>query len=182
MEALPTGTLAGAGSFRCERCGFGVALHERDAVPECPSCGHARFSRASLFGPPQAPGEDDLMPESPEWLDEAREALSTPGAYVAFHDDERVHVVPLQDGWTRVGRSLSAHVRFDDPTVSRRHALLYCDPTQARVLDDRSLNGVFCNGEKVDLAELNNGDEIAVGRFRLYFLTVVSDRSTARVG
>ena len=71
MEALPTGTLAGAGSFRCERCGFGVALHERDAVPECPSCGHARFSRASLFGPLQAPGEDDLMPESPEWLDEA---------------------------------------------------------------------------------------------------------------
>ena len=157
MEALPTGTLAGAGSFRCDRCGFGVALHERDAVPECPSCGHSRFSRAPLFGPPQAPGEDDLMLESPEWLDEARDALTIPGAYVAFDDDERVHVVPLQDGWTRVGRSLSAHVRFDDPTVSRRHALLYCDPDQARVLDDRSLNGVFCNGEKVDLASSTTG-------------------------
>ena len=104
------------------------------------------------------------------------------GAYIAFEDDERVHVVPLQEGWTRVGRSLSAHVRFDDPTVSRRHALLYRDPTQARVLDDRSLNGVFCNGDKVDLAELNDGDEIAVGRFRLYFLTVVTERSTAPVG
>ena len=50
------------------------------------------------------------------------------------------------------------------------------------MLDDRSLNGVFRNGEKVDLAELEDGDEIAVGRFRLYFLTVVSDRSAATVG
>ena len=48
------------------------------------------------------------------------------------------------------------------------------------MLDDRSLNGVFCNGEKVDLAELNDGDEIAVGRFRLYFLTWSSDRTAAR--
>lgn len=182
MQAFSTGTLAGAGSFRCEQCGFGVALHERDAVPECPSCGSARFSRASLFGPAQAPGQGQPSPELPEWLDGAREALTTDGSYVAFEDDDRVRVVPLDEGWTRIGRSLSAHVRFDDPTVSRRHALLYCDPDQARVLDDRSLNGVFCNGMKVDLAELNDGDEIAVGRFRLYFLEVAKERSPAAVG
>ena len=28
MEAFTAGTLAGAGSFRCEGCGFAVALHE----------------------------------------------------------------------------------------------------------------------------------------------------------
>jgi hypothetical protein len=182
MEAFSTGTLAGAGSFCCEHCGFGVALHERDVVPECPSCGHARFSRASLFGPPQAPGRGQPPPASPDWLDDARDALTTEGSYVAFEEDERVRVVPLQEGWTRIGRSLSAHVRFDDPTVSRRHALLYRDPGQARVLDDRSLNGVFCNGQKVDLAELSDGDEIAVGRFRLYFLVVAEERSPAAVG
>ena len=182
MQAFSNGTLAGAGSFRCEHCGFGVALHERDAVPECPSCGHARFSRASLFGPPQATGQGQPSPEVPEWLDRARESLTRAGAYVAFEDDDDVQVVPLEEGWTRIGRSLSAHVRFDDPTVSRRHALMYCDPGQARVLDDRSLNGVFCNGMKVDLAELSDGDEIAVGRFRLYFLEVIKDRSPAAVG
>ncbi len=182
MQAFSAGTLAGAGSFRCEHCGFGVALHERDAVPECPSCGYARFSRASLFGPPQAPGQGHPATEVPEWLDEAREALASPGAYLAYEDDERVHVVPLEDGWTRIGRSLSAHIRFDDPTVSRRHALLYRDSGQARVLDDRSLNGVFRNGERVDLAELEDGDEIAVGRFSIYFLTVVRERSAAPVG
>ena len=29
MEAFSAGTLAGAGSFRCDSCGFAVALHER---------------------------------------------------------------------------------------------------------------------------------------------------------
>ena len=94
------------------------------------------------------------LPRAPSGSTSAREALTTSGDYLAFDDGERVHVVPLQEGWTRIGRSLSAHVRFDDPTVSRRHALLYRDAEQARVLDDRSLNGVFRNGSKVDLAEL----------------------------
>jgi pSer/pThr/pTyr-binding forkhead associated (FHA) protein len=110
--------------------------------------------------------------EAPEWLAEAREALVANGDYVAFERDDRVNVVPLQDGWTRIGRSLSAHVRFDDPTVSRRHALLHRDQTGARVLDDRSLNGVFLNGERVDWHELDDGDEIMIGAFRLYYMHV----------
>jgi pSer/pThr/pTyr-binding forkhead associated (FHA) protein len=88
--------------------------------------------------------------------------------------------VPLQDGWTRVGRSLSAHVRFDDPTVSRRHALIYRDASGARVLDDRSLNGVFRNGDRVELAELDDGDEIAIGRFRLFFVSLASELESSR--
>jgi pSer/pThr/pTyr-binding forkhead associated (FHA) protein len=101
------------------------------------------------------------------------------GDYLAFEDDERVRVFPLQDGWTRIGRSLSAHVRFDDPTVSRRHALLYRDDAGARILDDRSLNGVFRNGDRVELAELEDGDEISIGRFTLFFVNVVGARDGA---
>ncbi len=82
-----------------------------------------------------------------------------------------MQVLSLSVGWTRVGRSLAADLRLDDPTVSRRHALIFCDDTGARVLDDRSLNGVFVNGERVELIELEDGDELAVGRYRLYFLS-----------
>ena len=39
-----------------------------------------------------------------------------------------------------------------------------------RILDDRSLNGVLVNGRKVDWAELEPGDELAIGRYRLYLL------------
>ena len=63
-------------------------------------------------------------------------------------------------------------MRFDDPTVSRRHALIVRQPDGVRVLDDRSLNGVFVNGARVEGKVLNDGDEIIVGRYRLSFLSV----------
>ena len=177
MEAFSAGTLAGAGSFHCDSCGFAVALQERDAVPACPECGGHRFRRASLFGDPVEGPKRHQIGEPPDWLHDAREALVRPGAYLAFEDDDRVRVVPLQEGWTRVGRSLSAHIRFDDPTVSRRHALVYRDDDGARILDDRSLNGVFVNGERVEWHSLSDGDEILVGRFRLYFVRVERARA-----
>jgi pSer/pThr/pTyr-binding forkhead associated (FHA) protein len=37
------------------------------------------------------------------------------------------------------------------------------------VLDDRSLNGVFVNGQRVEWSTLAHGDEILVGRYRLHF-------------
>jgi pSer/pThr/pTyr-binding forkhead associated (FHA) protein len=66
-------------------------------------------------------------------------------------------------------------VRFDDPTVSRRHALIVRQPDGVRVLDDRSLNGVFVNGARVEGKVLQDGDEIIVGRHRLSFLDVAPE-------
>jgi pSer/pThr/pTyr-binding forkhead associated (FHA) protein len=42
------------------------------------------------------------------------------------------------------------------------------------VLDDRSLNGVFVNGARVEGKALSDGDEILVGRYRLSFFSVAS--------
>jgi pSer/pThr/pTyr-binding forkhead associated (FHA) protein len=145
-------------------------------VPPCPECGGERFRRASLFESQLEAPQHHEVDDPPEWLRDAREALVESGHYIAYDEDERVRVMPLQEGWTRVGRSLAAHVRFDDPTVSRRHALLYRDGDKARILDDRSLNGVFRNGERIELAELEDGDEIDIGRFRLFYMSLVGDR------
>jgi pSer/pThr/pTyr-binding forkhead associated (FHA) protein len=41
-----------------------------------------------------------------------------------------------------------------------------------RVLDDRSLNGVFVNGERVEWSTLADGDEIVIGRHHLHFIDV----------
>jgi predicted nucleic acid-binding Zn-ribbon protein len=184
MEAFAAGTLAGAGSFRCEECGFAVALHELDEVPGCPQCGGRKFKRSSMFMGTSMTEEHDHLPavSEPEWLSEARSALVSNGDYVAFEIDDHVRVMPLEDGWTRVGRSLSAHIRFDDPTVSRRHALFHRDRSGARVLDDRSLNGVFLNGQRIDWRELEDRDEIAIGAFRLYFMSVRNRASTLPLG
>jgi predicted RNA-binding Zn-ribbon protein involved in translation (DUF1610 family) len=183
MDAFSVGTLAGAGSFLCDSCGFAVALHERDALPVCPECGGRMFRRSSLFGEPGRRHERHEVEGPPDWLNGARDALVHEGDYLAFEDEQRVRVVPLQDGWTRIGRSLSAQVRLDDPTVSRRHALVYVEQDGgARILDDRSLNGVFKNGQRVELAELEDGDEISIGRFSLFFVSVTGSRTASGAG
>ncbi len=109
---------------------------------------------------------------SPEWLLEARAELEQAGHYLAFDDGEgELVVVRLEPGWTRIGRSGSSDVRLDDATVSRRHALVVLTDSGAlRALDDRSLNGLFVNGESVEWAPLADGDELEIGRYRLYVL------------
>jgi pSer/pThr/pTyr-binding forkhead associated (FHA) protein len=113
---------------------------------------------------------------APSWVVEARENLTVPGKYLAFDDSGRQSVVPVQREWTRIGRSLAADVRFDDATVSRRHALIVHQADGTRVLDDRSLNGVYVNGRRVEWSPLKDGDQIVVGRHTLFFL------DTATVG
>jgi pSer/pThr/pTyr-binding forkhead associated (FHA) protein len=174
MDSLSSGTMAGTGSFRCEGCGYVITLAASvSELPQCPGCGGAGFVRASLFSgsrfhreagdPPSAEARAALVKA-------ARQELTDPGRYLAYDDKDGLRVLPLEKEWTRIGRSLAADVRFDDPTVSRRHALIVRQPDGVRVLDDRSLNGVFVNGERVEWRPLVDGDEIVVGRYRLHFL------------
>jgi pSer/pThr/pTyr-binding forkhead associated (FHA) protein len=114
--------------------------------------------------------------ERPVWLQDARLGLTQPGKYLAYEESGRQVVTPLNQEWTRIGRSLAADIRFDDATVSRRHALVVSQAEGVRVLDDRSLNGVYVNGERVEWAPLTDGDEISIGRHSIFFL------DTATVG
>jgi pSer/pThr/pTyr-binding forkhead associated (FHA) protein len=123
---------------------------------------------------PVAAGEDRR--ERPAWLEEARAGISEPGKYLTYEDSGRHVVIAIAREWTRIGRSLAADVRFDDATVSRRHALVVSQAEGVRVLDDRSLNGISVNGRRVEWSPLADGDEIAIGRHSLYFL------DTATVG
>jgi pSer/pThr/pTyr-binding forkhead associated (FHA) protein len=155
-----------------------VTLAAADELPACPGCHGSSFVRASLFTggrfhrrsgePPSAEARAALVAE-------AREQVTEPGEYLAYEDGGRTRVAALSKEWTRVGRSLAADVRFDDPTVSRRHALIVRQPDGVRVLDDRSLNGVFVNGERVEWRALADGDEIVVGRYRLQYLHLTAD-------
>ncbi|HYM45309.1 MAG TPA: FHA domain-containing protein [Solirubrobacteraceae bacterium] len=106
------------------------------------------------------------------WLQDTRERIVEPGEYLAYEEGDELKLVALTREWTRIGRSLAADVRFDDPTVSRRHALVVRQADGVRVLDDRSLNGVFVNGSRIEWKVLQDGDEILVGRYRLRFLSI----------
>jgi len=120
--------------------------------------------------------EEPERRDRPAWLDEARSALDAPGKYLVYDEDGRKVVVAISREWTRIGRSLAADVRFDDATVSRRHALVVDQAEGVRVLDDRSLNGIYVNGTRVEWSPLADGDEITVGRHTIYFIDTVSVR------
>ena len=173
MESLTSGTLAGTGSFRCEECGYVVTLAASDQLPDCPGMRRLalRAGIAVRHRALRAQGRRARPPEERDALTvAARDLLRDSGEFLAWRDGDTVRVVGLEREWTRIGRSLAADVRFDDPTVSRRHALIVRQPDGVRVLDDRSLNGVFVNGERVEWRALQDGDEITVGRYRLQFL------------
>jgi DNA-directed RNA polymerase subunit RPC12/RpoP len=176
MKAWMSGNVAGTGTFRCTDCDFPVSLDAVDELPTCPNCGGQRFIRASLFTTAQNQ-VIDLAPEVEDhdrtWVEELRDGLDEPGQYVAYRNgDDDMVAFALRREWTRIGRSLAADIRFDDPTVSRRHALIVRQPDGLRVLDDRSLNGVFVNGERVEWSTLADGDEIVIGRHHLHFVDV----------
>jgi hypothetical protein len=174
-ELYEAGAAPGAGTFSCTGCGSQVSLEAQDELPECPRCGSESFRRASIFeGITEQPTTSEFPiaaePAAPQWLLDARNTIEAPGRYLAFQDDE-LQIFPLQRGWTRIGRSVTADIRLDDPTVSRRHALVVWEGNKPlRVLDDRSLNGVFVNGETVDWGRLMDGDELTVGRYHLYVI------------
>jgi hypothetical protein len=111
-------------------------------------------------------------PASASRLEELQAGLA-PGSrhLVCCDDDGDVLDFEIEPGWTRIGRSVTADIRLDDPSVSRRHALVVSEPGEPlRVLDDRSLNGVFVNGDLVEWGKLARGDELAIGRYRLFAL------------
>ena len=39
-----------------------------------------------------------------------------------------------------------------------------------RVLDDRSLNGIYVNGSRVEWSPLTDGDEVTIGRHALHYI------------
>jgi len=78
-----------------------------------------------------------------------------------FHtDDER----------TSIGRSPDCGIFLDDVTVSRKHAVLMQGDGVFTIEDQGSLNGTFVNRKRVESAQLEDGDELQIGKYRLTFL------------
>jgi len=72
-----------------------------------------------------------------------------------------------------LGRHTGSDVRLPLPDVSRRHCQFVFEDGHWHVLDLKSLNGVFVNGERVVRCLLRHGDEVRIGGF-----TFVADLET----
>jgi len=163
-------------------------------MPYCSQCGSQNAENAkfcSQCGTPLAPPAGDPLPNDAT-------ATVTFGAPAKSDSDERaslnaadaaaVDALPagsallvvqrgpgagsrylLDTELSTVGRHPESDIFLDDITVSRRHVEFRREEKTFRVHDVGSLNGTYLNGDRVDDAELQNGDEVRIGKFRLVF-------------
>jgi len=117
-----------------------------------------------------APGPDDDIVVD---LDEI--AAGTAILVVRSGEEEGDYFV-LSSAVTTIGRHAESTIVLDDITVSRRHSEIHKTDGRYLVKDAGSLNGTYVNQERVDVAELRQGDELLVGQFHLIFLESADNR------
>jgi pSer/pThr/pTyr-binding forkhead associated (FHA) protein len=68
-----------------------------------------------------------------------------------------------------IGRRPECEVFLDDITVSRDHALLIRRGDQWYLDDCGSLNGTYVNRSRIESQQLQEGDEVQIGKYKLTF-------------
>jgi hypothetical protein len=147
----------------CPECGF----QNPESANYCARCG------AALIKPDESETTMTFTPE--EGADELHEALEDaglkgPALVVRSGGGRSGETFHPQGERTTIGRSPDCGIFLDDVTVSRKHAVLAEENGRFRIEDQGSLNGTFVNRRRVDSAELNDGDELQIGKYRLTFL------------
>jgi FHA domain/zinc-ribbon domain len=146
----------------CPECGF----RNPEASNYCSRCGAALVLESG--------GADTTLAYTPGELEETSplDDLGVDGpALVVRSGGGRAgeHFTPQGDR-TTIGRSPDCDIFLDDVTVSRQHAVLGRSDDRFTIEDQGSLNGTFVNRKRIERAELSDGDELQIGKYRLTFL------------
>lgn len=72
-------------------------------------------------------------------------------------------------GSIKIGRSSDNDIVIPDVLASRHHATLVPTAAGTEIRDNRSINGTFVNGSRVDSAILADGDTVTIGNVDLSF-------------
>ncbi len=148
----------------CPQCGF----QNPEAANFCAKCG-------ALLVHEEA-GAETTLALTPDEVEEASVDLGDlgikgPALVVRSGGGLAGEVFSAVGERTTIGRSPDCDVFLDDVTVSRRHAILVHSESRFLLQDQGSLNGTFLNRNRIESAELADGDEVQIGKYRLTFLT-----------
>ena len=144
----------------CPECGF----QNPEAANYCSKCGSMLASDES--------GET-TMTFAPEDADEAPapvdSGIAGPALVVRSGGGRAGESFVPSGERTLIGRSPECDVFLDDVTVSRRHAELVLSGGVFVIRDLGSLNGTFVNRRRIESKELEDDDELQIGKYRLVF-------------
>ena len=145
----------------CPECGF----QNPEAANYCARCG------ARLVRPEES---ETTMTFTPEEAEEdglgLPEGIDGPALIVRAGGGRAGETFTLEHERITIGRSPDCEIFLDDVTVSRKHAVITKNGDDFRIEDEGSLNGTFVNKKRVEAAELENGDELQIGKYRLTYL------------
>src|ERR1700736_2829177 len=82
-------------------------------------------------------------------------------------------------GSLKIGRATDNDIVIPDVLASRHHATLIPSAGGTEIRDNRSINGTFVNGARVESAMLNDGDTVTIGNVDLVFRGGTLVRGTA---
>jgi pSer/pThr/pTyr-binding forkhead associated (FHA) protein len=88
----------------------------------------------------------------------------------------------LDQDWVVIGRGRSADIVLSEPTISRAHAAVGFDGEAFFVQDLSSTNGTGVNGVREPRMELDDGDEILLGKLLLRISLPERDKASERRG
>jgi hypothetical protein len=148
----------------CPECGF----QNLESANFCSRCGAALVT--------EEPADDSTMTFSAEELEEEGGAgveelgVEGPTLVVRSGGGRAGEQFPLERTQTTIGRTPDCDIFLDDVTVSRRHAIVTKGAARFTLQDLGSLNGTFLNRHRIEQAELESGDEVQIGKYRLIFL------------
>ncbi len=105
--------------------------------------------------------------------------VKLPLRFQVFRGDELVKEEILIEAVIKVGKLASSHLRIEDESVSRMHAVIEINGyDDVQLIDLGSTRGTLVNGEKVTKARLHSGDEISFGDARVV-VTFLEDEATS---
>lgn len=151
-------------AVHCPECGF----VNPEAANYCQRCG-ALLPRAEGSGDPATAAyrideSGELIP-----VERAEVAAQGPALVVRAGGGRAGESFPVTGERMSIGRRPEADVFLDDVTVSRDHAVLVRRAEQWHIDDCGSLNGTYVNRSRIDSHQLQEGDELQIGKYKLTF-------------
>ena len=148
----------------CQECGF----QNPESANYCSRCGALLIKDEGGVESTQTFTPDDGEFAPADALDDL--GIKGPALVVRSGGGRAGETFHPEGERTTIGRSPDCGIFLDDVTVSRKHAQLMQRNGVFTIEDLGSLNGTFVNRKRVESAELSDGDELQIGKYRLTFL------------
>ncbi len=152
------------------------------AETECARCGHQNAPDANFCSSCGAPIEREVQDRptiqlqldgpggQPDEVSLDLDELPGDGVLVVRAGPNAGSTFAVDKDVITAGRHPDSDIFLDDITVSRRHAEVRREGGRLVVADVGSLNGTYLNRERIEQADLSDGDTVQVGKFKLVFV------------